>query len=93
MNEWMSHPLLSNMEPIKMELLHRAASQVAGKSGKDLAPVMMSLITSANRQGIRFSPEEMNLILDILKEGKSPEEQARIDQTLMMVRSFMQRKM
>lgn len=52
-------------------------------------PIMMALITNANKQGIQFTPEEMSLILDILKEGKPPEEQAQIDRTVQMVKAVM----
>ena len=38
---------------------------------------MMALISGANKQGIRFTPEEMTLILDILKDGKSKESGSR----------------
>ena len=74
--------MLKNMDPVKLELIRRAASKTKGKSGKALAPVMMALITSANKKGIRFTPDEMTMIISILKEGKSEEEQARIDQML-----------
>ncbi len=74
--------MLKNMDPVKLELIRSAASKTKGKSGKALAPVMMALITSANKKGIRFTPDEMTMIISILKEGKSEEEQARIDQML-----------
>lgn len=89
MNEWMNHPLLKNMNPVKYNLIQMAASKTAGKSGKELMPIMMALITNANKQGIQFTPEEMSLILDILKEGKPPEEQAQIDRTVQMVKAVM----
>ena len=54
MNEWINNPLLKNIDPIKLELIQKAAGQVSGKSGKDLAPIMLALITSANRQGIQL---------------------------------------
>ena len=56
MNEWMNHPAMKNIDPIKLELIKTAARQTEGKSGKALAPVMMALITNANKRGIRFSP-------------------------------------
>lgn len=89
MNEWMNHPNLKNMDPVKFELIKLAAKQTAGKSGRSLAPVMMALITSANKRGIQFTPQEMSLILDILKEGRPKEEQDQIDQMVQMVRSHM----
>lgn len=91
MNEWINNPLLNDIDPIKLDLIQRAASQVSGKSGKDLAPIMLALITSANRQNIQFSQDEISLILGILKEGKSKEEQAQIDQTIRMVTSLIRK--
>ena len=80
------------MDPMKLELIKTAAAKTSGKSGNSLAPVLMSLITSANRQGIRFSSEEISLILNILKQGKSPEEQQQIDKTVQMVSGMMSKQ-
>ena len=54
MNEWMNNPAMKNIDPIKLELIQMAASQTAGKSGRDLAPIMMALITNANKKGHQF---------------------------------------
>lgn len=89
MMDWMNDPKLQNMDPIKLELIKTAASQIQGKKGNTLAPVLMSLITSANRKGIRFSSDEVSLILNILKQGKSEQEQSQIDKTVSMVSGMM----
>ena len=89
MNEWIEHPAMQNIDPIKLELIRTAARQTQGKSGKALAPVMMALITSANKKGIQFTPEEMSLVLSILKEGKSKEEQDQIENMVQMVKRYM----
>ena len=89
MNEWMNHPLMKEIDPLKLELIKKAAAQTNGKTGKALAPVMMTLITSAKKNGIQFTGEEMALILDVLKDGKSKEEQMQIDQMVKMVRHYM----
>lgn len=89
MIDWLNDPLLRDMDPMKVELIKTAASQTSGKSGNSLAPVLMSLITSANRKGIRFSSEEITLILNILKQGKSEQEQQQIDRTVQMVSSML----
>lgn len=70
-----------------------AAARTKGKTGRDLAPVMLALITGANKQGIRFSPDEVSLILDILKDGKSKEEKEQIDRTIRMASSVFQKHM
>ena len=90
-NEWMNNPAMKNIDPAKLELIRMAAERTAGNSGRDLAPVMLALITSANKQGIRFSPDEMSLILEILKKGKSKEEQEQIDRTVRMTSSIFQK--
>ena len=92
MNDWINSPLLKDIDPVKLELIKMAASQTSGKSGKDLAPVMLALIPSANKKGIRFTAEEIQLILEILKDGKSAEEQAQIERTMNMVKSLLLKK-
>lgn len=79
---------MKDIDPAKLELIRMAAERTSGKSGRDLAPVMLALITSANRQGISFSPDEMTLILEVLKKGKSKEEQEQIDKTVKMTSSL-----
>ena len=91
MIDWIDHPALKNMEPAKKELFKMAATQVEGKSGKAMAPLMMSLIMNANKRGIKFTPDEMTLILELMKEGKSPAEQQDIDKTVNLVRGMIKK--
>lgn len=79
---------MADIDPLKLELIKAAAKQTSGKSGKALAPVMMALIANANRQGIQFTSDEISLILEVLKEGKSKEEQSQIDHMVQMVRNM-----
>ncbi len=90
MNDWMNHPDMKNLDPIKIELFKAAAAQTKGKSGNSMATVMMALITSARKNGISFTPEEMTLILNILKDGKAEEEQNQIDNMVNMVKNMIQ---
>ena len=89
--EWMNNPAMKNIDPAKLELIRMAASKTSGKTGKELAPVMLALITSANKQGIQFTPDEVTLILEILKQGKSKDEQEQIDRTVRMTSSIFKR--
>ncbi|MEI3260109.1 MAG: hypothetical protein V8S03_12550 [Faecalimonas umbilicata] len=92
MNNWMEHPMLQKMDPTKLELIRTAATKTNGKSGNDLAPILLTLITNANKKGIRFSPDEISLILELLKEGKSKEEQMQIDKTVRMASSLLKNR-
>ena len=91
MNSWMDHPAMNNIDPLKLELIRTASKQTQGKSGKNLAPVMMTLITGANKKGIRFTNDEISLILEILKDGKSAEEKQQIDQMIRMISSYVKK--
>ena len=91
--EWMNNPALKNIDPAKLELIKMAAAPTQGKSGRDLAPVMLALITNASRQEVRFFSDEGTLILNILKEGKTKEEQEQIDKTIRMTSSIFQKHM
>lgn len=91
MNEWLNNPTLKNIDPVKLELIKAAAGQTEGKSGKALAPIMMALITNANKRGIRFTPDEVSLIISIVKEGKTKEEQDQIENMMNMVASYMKK--
>lgn len=90
-SNWLNHPEMEKLDPIKLELIKNAALQINGKSGNSMASVMMTLITSANKRGIRFTPDEVSLILEILKEGKSPQEKNQIDNMVKMVTNYMKK--
>lgn len=89
MNDWTAHPDLNHIDPLKQKLIQAAAKQVQGKSGTQMATVMMALITSAQKHNVHFSPEEMTLILDVLKDGKSVDEKNQIDSMVAMVMNLM----
>lgn len=91
MNEWLNHPAMKNIDPVKLELIKAAAKQTEGMSGKALAPIMMALITNANKKGIQFSSDEVSLIISILKEGKPKEEQEQMENMVKMVTSYMKK--
>ena len=92
METWMNHPKMAELDPLKLELIRQAAEQTKGKSGKSLAPIMLSLIVGANKKGIRFTPDEIDLILSLLKEGKSDSEKAHIDQVVSSVKKVRDEK-
>lgn len=93
MIDWINDPALKDMDQAKVELFKMAASQVEGKSGNAMAPIMMSLIMNANKKGIQFTPDEISLILQVLKQGKSPAEQQNIDKTVQLVQTMMQNQL
>ena len=92
MLDWINDPALQSMEPAKRNLFKLAATQLAGKSKNAMAPIMMSIITNANKQGITFTHDEVSLILRILKQDKPIEQQKNIDKTVQIVSTMMNEK-
>lgn len=88
MNNWMEHPAMQNIDPVKLELIKLAAERTKGKTGNSLASILLTLITSAKKKNIQFTPEEVSLIMEIMKEGKTPDEVAQIDKTAQMAQTF-----
>ena len=46
----------------------------------------MTAANTSKEKGLQFSNAEMELVIQVLKRNKSPEETARIDQMLQMIK-------
>ena len=66
----------------------RSAQAGTDQDSRETDERMLALITNANRQGLRFNPDEVSLILEVLKEGKSKEEQNQIDRMMEMTKNI-----
>ena len=81
--DWFYDERVQQIAPEKLNLLLHLASQLEGKtSQKEIMPVLIGAIASANRQNLMFSKDEFELIFKIMKEGKSETEKARMDDML-----------
>lgn len=86
MNDWTQNPNLKGIDPAKLSMLQTLAAQGSGKNQNELLPFLMAAASNSKKNGMQFTPQEMNLIIEVLKSGKSPEETARMDQMLNMMR-------
>ena len=85
---WTKDPSLAGMDPAKLAMLNSFAQQGSGKSPQELLPLLMAAASQSRAKGTRFSREEMDAIIQVLKAGKSPEETARMDQIIQMMKMF-----
>ena len=84
--DWMNHPNLAGIDPAKLAMLQSLASQGSQKSQKELLPFLMAAASSSKKNGTQISHDEMDLIVEVLKAGKSKEEIAKIDQMLQIMK-------
>ena len=69
--EWMKDSTLEGIDPAKMALLQS---------------LLMSAAANSKKNGLQFSPGEMDMITKVLKKGKSSQEIAKMDRILSMMK-------
>ena len=90
--EWFQDPRMKDISPDKLTFLLNVAKPIEGQNPKQSMPVLMGAVASASRQNLQFTPEEFQLIFEIMKEGKSPEEKRKMDEMLKKARGVMKGK-
>ena len=83
---WQDNPKLAGMDRSKLDMLQQMAQQGAGKSPSDLLPFIMNAAAKGKSAGLRFNPNEINTIIELLKMGKSPQERAKLDQVVNLMK-------
>lgn len=83
---WQDNPKLAGMDHRKLEMLQQMAQQGAGKSPTDLLPFLMSAASRGKNAGLNFNANEINTIIEVLKMGKSPQECAKLDQVVNLMK-------
>lgn len=84
--DWQNNPRLAGMEKGKLEMLQNLAEQGAGRSASDMLPFLMSAATQGKNSGLNFSADEISAVLEVLKMGKSPQEAAKMDRIVSLMR-------
>ena len=78
-NKWMENPVLSDISTEKMEVLTKILNGAGDMDAKQMLTYFIQQSNAAGKQGINFTNSETDLILNVLKEGMTPEEIKRID--------------
>ena len=73
-------------EIINVGLVQQMAQQGAGKSPSDLLPFIMNAASQGRNAGLHFNPQEINTIIEVLKMGKSPQERAKLDKVVNLMK-------
>lgn len=61
MEDWLNCPELQQIDPVKLELIKTVITKTTGKTGNDLAPILLSLIMTANKKGFAFLRKKLHL--------------------------------
>lgn len=85
-NNWQNDPKLANMDKSKLEMLQKLAEQGAGRNASDMLPFLMNAAAQGKNNGLNFSSDEISAVLEVLKMGKSPQEAAKLDRIVSLMR-------
>lgn len=81
-DNWMNNPNLQGIDRSKLEMLSGLASQGQSKGQNDLMPFLLMAANRSKESGMQFSGKEMEMVLEVMKMGKSQEELAQINKLI-----------
>lgn len=84
--DWKSDPKLEGIDRNKLDMLQKLADKGNGKNVSDMLPFLMSAAASGKKNGLNFSQNEISAVLEVIKAGKSPQETAKIDRIVNLMK-------
>ena len=86
MNElnWMDDERICSIPKNKLDFLQKIFFESKNLTQKEQLPFFIALASRAKKESISFTQDEINLILEVIKEHSSPEELQKINQTIKM---------
>lgn len=90
--DWMKSANVNGIDPLKLQMLNSIASQGSQKGMSELLPFLMSSLSTTQKKSgnLSFNSKEIDCIIEALKQNKTPEETARIERMLQLIK-MMQR--
>ena len=85
--QWMTDPRVNSIPKVKLDFLQKIFFESKNLKQKEQLPFFMALAARAKKEQISFSKEEIDIILEVIKEHSSPEDVQKINQTIRMFQS------
>lgn len=87
-NSWTKNPALGGIDPAKLQMLASLTDQAKGKNQNELLSFLMAASSQTQANNMGFQPSEIDAIISVMKEGKSPQEMQRIDKLVGLIKQF-----
>ncbi len=72
-------PEFQRLNPLKQQIIKEVANSSQNASIETMLPKIMSINKELSRRNLNFTKDETALLINILKEGMSKEEQSKVD--------------
>ena len=77
--DWMNDHKINGLDKSKLALLQNLADQGGQKSPTELLPFLMAAANQGKNQGVKFNTNEMEMIIEVLKEVLYAQEADKMD--------------
>ena len=77
--QWMSDERITNIPKVKLDFLQKIFFESKNLTQKEQLPFFMALAGRAKKDNISFSQDEINLIMEVIKDHSPPEVVAKIN--------------
>lgn len=81
-----NNPAFQNLSPEKLQFLMKFMGQPKTNNAKEMMALLMAFSSKAKGEGIQFSENETDFIIEHLKENMSPQEQQQTNLILNMLK-------
>ena len=81
-----NNPAFQNLSPEKLQFLASFMGQQKSGSANEMMALLMAFSKKAKGQGIRFSSDEIDFIIEHLKANMTPQERQKTDMILRMMK-------
>ena len=82
--EWMQDPAIAHIDKAKLDFLQTLVFESQSLSKEKLLPFLLSVAKKGQEHNVSFDNEEMNLIIETIRQYSTPEEIDRIDKLMRM---------
>lgn len=90
--DWITDPKIQqNIAPQKLILLTQLSTQANAKSKEELIPFFLTAASKANSLGISFTPQETDIILNVIMSHLAPAEQTKMETIKTLARLLSER--
>jgi hypothetical protein len=83
--EWINHPAMKNIDARKLAVLVDLANEAEGKPADKALPILIKANAKMKALGLNFSPDETNLMVEILTKDMSPADKHKLEMIKKMI--------
>jgi hypothetical protein len=84
---WINHPAMKNIDARKLGILVELVNEAEGKPVDKLLPVLITANAKLKATGMSFSPDETDLIMEIITKDLSDSDKNKLEMVKKMIKN------